>query len=66
MPTESPALMGSRDAARYLGISERALHRLKASGAVPFVPVGRLVRYRRETLARWAESQERTNNPATG
>lgn len=66
MPLESPALIGSREAARYLGISERTLHRMKQAGEIPFVPLaGKTIRYRPEALAAWAAGQERTNNPAT-
>lgn len=65
MPTtiDTPPLMDTRAAARFLGVSERALHRLKASGSIPFVPVGRLIRYRPESLAAWAETQEQKIAP---
>ena len=63
--SESPTLMDARGAAKYLGISERGVHRLKAAGELPFIEIGRLIRYRSESLAAWAEAQERTENPAT-
>ena len=53
-------LLSSREAAQFLGISMRSLHRLKQDGHLRYVPVGGAIRYRPSTLAAWAESQERT------
>lgn len=58
--TDAPApLLTHREAAAWLGVSERQLDRLKADGSLPFIRVGsRSVRYRPESLAAWAASQE--------
>lgn len=60
---DPPALLSAREAAEFLGISERSLHRLKAAG-LPYVPVGRLIRYRPEALSEWAKAQETTATQA--
>lgn len=62
---EAPAgLLTSRQAAGWLGISERSLMRMKAEGSVPFVKLaGRTVRYRLASLEVWAESQEQRETP---
>ncbi|MEZ6078799.1 MAG: helix-turn-helix domain-containing protein [Pirellulaceae bacterium] len=51
-------LVSSRDAAKMLGISERTLWSLKTQGSIPSVKTGKSVRYRPETLRRWAEEKE--------
>lgn len=61
---QTARLLSAKEAAQYLGISERSLHRLKVAGQIPFVPVGFLVRYRAESLAAWAASAERCETPA--
>lgn len=53
-----PLLLKPTQAAETLGISTRQLWRLKASGAIPHVRIGRAVRFRPETLRRWLASQE--------
>jgi predicted DNA-binding transcriptional regulator AlpA len=63
-PCPSPNLVGllhSRDAARFLGVSEAWLARERWKGTGPtFVriggPNGRAVRYRREDLDDWIQS----------
>lgn len=56
----SPGLLSAREAARWLGVSERQLDRLKADYDLPFIRVGsRSIRYRREALEAWATAQER-------
>ena len=44
------AAFDTRGAAAYLGISSRTVARLKASGELPHVTVGRQIRFRREDL----------------
>jgi excisionase family DNA binding protein len=52
-------LLSYSDAAKYLGVSESYLRRLKAKGQVPFVCVGnRAVRFRVSSLTRWIEKRE--------
>jgi len=50
-------LLTPRQAAETLAISERKLWSLKASGEIPHVRVGRLVRYPVDGLRRWVEEQ---------
>lgn len=64
-PNAPPPLITHRDAARWLGVSERQLDRLKAAGEIPYLRIGgRSIRYRPESLATWAAAQERVENPA--
>jgi predicted DNA-binding transcriptional regulator AlpA len=51
-------LLCQRDVALALGLSERTLERLRASGAGPkFVKARRAVRYRESDLAEWLATQ---------
>jgi hypothetical protein len=53
------ALVDQKDAAKFLRVTEKFLEaRRSRGGGPPFVRVGRLVRYRRETLLEWVESHE--------
>lgn len=56
-------LLKSREAAQRLAISERYLYQLTASGEVPCVRVGKLVRYSVETLRRWIKDRESAEHP---
>lgn len=61
IPDNHPGLMTHRQAAAWLGISERSLDRIKRDGGIPYLRLaGRTIRYRPEALARWAEAQEQT------
>ena len=53
MPDPAPLLVGSKEAARLLGISSRSLWSLMASGDIECVRCGRLLRYRPEALRQW-------------
>lgn len=53
-----PCLLKPEQAAEFLNVSPRTLWRLTASGDVPVVRLGRTVRYRRQSLSKWIESQE--------
>jgi excisionase family DNA binding protein len=57
-PGQAPLLLNEREAARSLGISPRKLWALRASGEIPFLRIGRAVRYSVEALGRWIEGQE--------
>jgi len=46
-----------RDAARSLGVSERTLWGLTKQGRVPFVRIGKAVRYPVHLLRKWLEEQ---------
>jgi excisionase family DNA binding protein len=56
-------LIDSREAAKALGISARKLWGLTASGEIPHMKIGRLVRYRPNALKEWIESQEKRGRP---
>lgn len=45
-----PNIMREKEAAAYLGISDRTLQKLRAAGRIRAASFGRCVRYRRETL----------------
>jgi hypothetical protein len=57
------SLIGERDAAAFLGFSDRALQNWRVRGGGPrFVKVaGRSVRYRRRDLIDWAERRLRSS-----
>ena len=48
-------LIKSHDAAKLLGISERKLWELKASGELTYIQIGRAVRYSVTDLEQWIE-----------
>lgn len=56
-------LLKAREAAQRLAISERYLYQLTASGEVPCVRVGKLVRYSVETLRKWIKDRESAEHP---
>lgn len=52
-------LLSYKEAARYLGVSEPYLRRLKQRGQIAFVPVGsRAVRFRLSSLISWVDERE--------
>ncbi len=57
-----PQLLTSREAAEVLTISPRTLHTLTASGQIPHVRIGHLVRYSIDDLRQWIA--ERTTGGA--
>lgn len=46
-----------REAANYLAISQRKLADLKATGEIPFIPIGRSIRFDVADLDRFIERQ---------
>jgi excisionase family DNA binding protein len=58
-PTGLPQLVNDREAAKVLDISTRTLWDLKEAEVIPYVHVGRQVRYNLNTLRRWIEANER-------
>lgn len=59
--------LNTRQAAGYLGLSERTLDRFRVSGDGPvFHRFGSQVRYTRADLKRWAASCRRTSNSDDG
>jgi len=53
----SPTLYTIREAATYLGVTERRMRRAVGFGEVAYVKVGKLVRFRREGLDAYIEAQ---------
>jgi len=62
---ENTLALRPRDAARTLGLSERTLWGLTKAGKVPFVRIGKAVRYPRHLLLRWLEEQARAAEVAS-
>jgi excisionase family DNA binding protein len=62
IPTKTILLLRRPEAAEALGISERKLDSLAASGEIPYIRIGRCVCYPLAELDRWIESQLRERN----
>lgn len=56
---ETRLLVGTRDAAKRLSVSERTLWGLTKAGSLPCVRIGFRVLYSLETLQRWIQDSER-------
>jgi len=54
----APLLLNSRDAAKALAISERTLARLTATGEIPHLRIGRLLRFDLRDLQAWIDRQK--------
>ena len=50
-----PELLTRAEAARLLRISQRKLGEMKASGQLPYVQIGRLVRFDSRDLRKWID-----------
>ena len=46
-------LLKTREAAKWLAVSDRTLFSLKATGEIPHVRIGRSVRYAVDDLQKW-------------
>ena len=55
----TPTILGVQAAARFLQVSPTTLRRLVTRGAIPHVPVGRRLLFRRATLEQFAADRER-------
>ena len=53
-----PALLRPRDAAKFLGVSDRHLWGLTAAGLIPSVKLGRSVRYSVSRLRDFIDAQQ--------
>lgn len=51
-------LLNYQQASKYLGISEPYLKKLKNRNNVPFVEIGKSVRFRIASLNRWIQQRE--------
>jgi excisionase family DNA binding protein len=54
---ELPELLDSGELARRLGVTERHVRRLVAERRIPFVKVGRFVRFDQAAVAAWLARQ---------
>lgn len=54
-----PALLTADQAADYLGVAPQTLSKWRCTGEqrIPFIRVGRRVKYRREALDAWLQSR---------
>ena len=59
VPTRRSELLDTKDAAQYVGVTTRTLEvwRCTKRHAIPYIKVGRLVRYRSRDLDSWLESR---------
>lgn len=63
---EDHSLINTIAAAQYLGLSKNWLAKLRMTGeGPPYLKLGRLVRYRRADLMRWAEQGLRWSTSET-
>ena len=51
-------LVNAKEAARILSISQRKLWQLKNCGEIPYVRIGRAVRYSPDELRKWIDRRE--------
>jgi excisionase family DNA binding protein len=58
-------LLTAAEAARLLGIKESWLYAEARANRIPHVRLGRYVRFRHESLERWAREHERGSNSGT-
>jgi excisionase family DNA binding protein len=58
MTTSTDRLLNAGEVGEILGLDKRSVQRLAANGTLPVVKVGRLMRFRRESILRWIEQQE--------
>jgi excisionase family DNA binding protein len=53
-PNPSPILYATKEASKFLGVSDRQLYQWEKAGLVKAIRLGRLVKYRRDELERIA------------
>lgn len=56
-----PVLMNAKTAAEYLGISYWSLTEMARKKKIPFIPIGDRPHFRKETLDRWVDDQEKAS-----
>lgn len=66
-PASQATLLTNDEAAAYISVSPNTLPIWRSTHRydLPFVKVGRLIRYRRSDLDRWLEQQTRQNGDAS-
>ena len=58
----SPAVLDTRAAARFVGLSSSTLEKLRVTGTGPtYLKLGHIVRYMPEDLARWLAARRTTS-----
>lgn len=55
--TDEPLLLTAKEAGRRLGVSHQTVRRLAATRGLPYVSIGREVRYPAAGLAAWVAAQ---------
>ena len=63
-PTTPALLLTAKQAAESLAISPRKLWGMTAGGEIPFLRIGRCVRYPVDDLQRWIEQQKKGGAPS--
>ena len=61
LPSDLPDVLNSREAARFLRISEKTLHSLLKQRQLPAFKCGKQHRFLKDTLKRWAQDGGRGN-----
>lgn len=56
-PAKADELMSVEELAAYLGVSKDGIYRKTAGNEIPFVKVGRLVKFRRSEVDRWLSTR---------
>lgn len=56
------ATISQAEAAKLIGVSEITLFRQRKAGTLPFVKIGKTVRYRRKTIDEWLAKNERNSS----
>lgn len=52
----APVLINSKQVGEMLGCSKMTVERLQKAGKLPFVRIGRLVRYQPTAIQKWIDS----------
>ncbi len=52
-------LLGYTEAAELLGVCERTIAALKAKNEIPYIPIGKRVKFSEESLKLWLRSKEK-------
>jgi excisionase family DNA binding protein len=61
--TELPDLLDIAQLSQHLGIRERHVRRLISERRIPYIKVGRLIRFDPDDIAAWLDEARRPDNP---
>lgn len=50
-----PLLVNAATVAKWLAISERKLWQMKDDGTIPYVKIGKLIKYRSQDIQKWID-----------